>query len=117
AKTSRPACAVGSSAAWSSETVPLVRFAAIMALNRSGIDMSLRFFIKPLLVSGLPNLSLPALAASKWLVEIKLRQTAIGVNVRKLIMVGRNGRRMIPLLKRSEAQNSLGLTQLLLAWI
>src|ERR1043165_6114506 len=88
-----------------------------MALNRSGIHMPLRLLIIPFLVFGLPNLSLAALAASKWLVEIELRQTPVCVDVRKLTVVGGNRRRVIPLLSRREAQYSLSLAQFLLAWI
>jgi hypothetical protein len=88
-----------------------------MALNRSPTYMSFRFFIIPLLISGLPNLSLAALPTSKRLVEIKLRQAPICVDVRKLAVVGRNRRRMIPLLNQSEVQNSLSLAQLLLAGV
>lgn len=59
----------------------LLRGATIMTLNRSGINVSLGLLVIPLLVSGLPNLSLAALATSKRLVEIKLRQTPVGVDV------------------------------------
>jgi hypothetical protein len=83
--------------------------ATIMTLNSSRINISLRFLTIPLLVSSLPNLSLTALAARKWLVEIKLWQAPICVDVRKLAVVGRHRRRMVPLLNRSEAQNSLSL--------
>jgi hypothetical protein len=40
-----------------------------MTLDSSRIDMSLRFLVVPFLVSGLPNLSLAAIATSKRLVE------------------------------------------------
>ena len=88
-----------------------------MALNRSGINVPLSFLVIPFLVSGGPNLGFATLAASKGPIEIKLRQPAIGVDVRKFTRIGGNRRRMIPLLDRSKAQNSLGLTQLLFGWI
>jgi hypothetical protein len=52
-----------------------------MTLNGSGINVSLRLLVIPLLVSGLPNLSLAALAASERLIQIKLRQAAVCVDV------------------------------------
>jgi len=55
--------------------------ATIMTLNRSGINVSLGLLVIPLLVSGLPNLSLAALAASERLIQIKLRQSAVRVDV------------------------------------
>ena len=88
-----------------------------MALNRSRINMPFRFLVIPLLISGFPYFSLTAFAAGKWLVEIKLWEAPVCIDVRKLGVVGRNRRRMISLLNRSEAQNSLSLVELLLAWI
>jgi len=95
----------------------ILRRATIMALNRSCINVPFCFLIIPLLVFGFPYFSLAAFAASKWLVEVKLWQAPVCVDVRKLAVVGRNRRRMILLLNGSEAQNSLGLLQLLLAGI
>ena len=95
----------------------LVCCATIMALNRSRINVPFRFLIIPLLVFGFPYFSFAAFAASKWLVEIKFWEAPVCIDVRKLGVVGRDSRRMISLLNRSEAQNSLSLAQLLLAWI
>jgi len=58
-----------------------------MALNRSRINVSLRLFIIPLLVSGFPYFSLAALAASEWLVEGKTGGSRM-CYVRKLGVVG-----------------------------
>src|ERR1043165_1649325 len=91
--------------------------ATVVTLNCSGIDVSLRLFVIPLLVSGLPNLSLAALATSKWLVEVKLRQTTICVDVRKLAVIGSNRRWMSPLLNRSKVQDSLRLANLCLGGV
>lgn len=88
-----------------------------MALHRSRINMSLRLFIIPLLIAGFPYLPFAALAASKWLVEIKLRKTTISVYVRKLGMVGRDCRRMVSLLNEAQAQYPLSFAQFLLAGI
>src|SRR5947209_633119 len=54
----------------------LLRGAAVVTLDRSRINVALRLLVIPLLVSGLPNLSLAARATSERLVEIKLRQTS-----------------------------------------
>ena len=86
--------------------------ATIVALNRSRINVALGLFVIPLLVSRLPNLFLAALAASEWLIEIKLGQSPVGVDVRKLAVVGWHSRWMTSLLNRSETQNSLGLSNL-----
>ena len=96
---------------------PLVCRATIVALNRSRINVSLRFFIIPLLVFGFPYLSLAALAASKRLVEIKFSEAPVCVDVRKLAVIGWNSRRMILLLNWAKTQNSLSFAQLLLAGI
>jgi hypothetical protein len=52
-----------------------------MALNRSGINVSLGLLVIPLLVAGLPYLSLAAPTASEWLVEVKIWQASVGVDV------------------------------------
>src|SRR5690349_2055420 len=91
--------------------------ATIMALNRSRITVSLRLFIIPLLVSGFPDLSLATLATSKWLVEIKLWEAPVCVDVRKLGVVGWKCRRMVLLLNRTQTQYSLSFAQFLLAGI
>src|SRR6266566_2907410 len=96
---------------------PLLCRATIMALNRSRINVSLRLFIIPLLVSSFPYFSLAALAASKWLVEIKLWEAPVCVDVRKLGVVGWNCRRMVLLLNRTQTQYSLSFAQFLLVGI
>jgi len=95
----------------------ILRRATIMALNRSCINVPFCFLIIPLLVFGFPYFSLAAFAASKWLVEVKLWQAPVCVDVRKLAVVGRNRRRMILLLKWHEAQYALCFQQLALARI
>jgi hypothetical protein len=56
--------------------------AAVMTLHRAGINVTLDLLVIPLLVSRFPNLSLAAPTTSEGLVEVKLRQTTVGVNVR-----------------------------------
>ena len=88
--------------------------ATIMTFNRSGISMALGLFIIPLLISRFPNLSFAALPASERLVEIKLQQAAVGVDVRKLGVVCEHSRWVASLLNRSETQNTLSLSNLVL---
>jgi len=87
----------------------LLRHAASVALDCFRIDVPLSLLVIPLLICRFPYLGLAALPADEWLVEIKLRQAAVGIDVRKLAVVGRHGRRMMPLRSRIEAQDSLGL--------
>jgi len=88
-----------------------------MALNRLRINVPLRRLVIPLLVFGFPYLCLAALAASKWLVEVKLWQAAVGIDVRKLAVVGWYSRRVMSLLDWTEAQYSLSLSHLFLGGI
>src|SRR5262245_17081027 len=84
-----------------------------MALDRSRINVLLGLLVIPLLVTGFPDLSLAALAANKRSIQIKIWQTAVSIDVRKLLVIGRHCRWMMSLLERSEAQNSLSVTHLL----
>jgi hypothetical protein len=52
-----------------------------MALNGPRSNMSLGLLKIPLLVFGLPNLSLSTLAANERLIEIKIWQTPVSVDV------------------------------------
>ncbi len=68
--------------------------------------MAFRHFIIPFLVPGPPDFPLAALAAGKGLVEVKIRQAAVGVDVREFVMVGGHRRGVVSLLSGSKAQNS-----------
>jgi hypothetical protein len=88
-----------------------------MALYRPGINVSLGLLVIPLLVAGLPYLPLAALATGERLIQIKLRQAPVGVDVGKPAVVGWDRRRMAALLQWREAQSSLDLTNLSLGGI
>src|SRR5271163_4150023 len=88
-----------------------------MALDRPRINVPLRFLVIPLLVYGFPYLRLAAFAANKRRIEIKLRQAAVGIDVRKLAAVGWHSRRVVFLLGGIEAQNSPSLAHLFLGGI
>jgi hypothetical protein len=87
--------------------------ATIMTLNGFGINVPFGLLVIPLLVPGLPNLPLTAVATSERLIEIKLRQTPVRVNVRELAVVSRYSRRMTSLLCRSDPKLALRRESLL----
>ena len=88
-----------------------------MTFDRSRIDVAFRFLVIPLLVTGLPDLPLPASAARERPVEVVLRELTISIDVGELAPIRRNGRRMLPLLERMEAQDPFRLGKLLCARI
>src|SRR6266446_9052354 len=59
----------------------LPRFATIVTSNRRRIHVGFRFLVIPLLIGSLPDFFLAAIATAKRLVDVKLRQPPIGVDV------------------------------------
>jgi hypothetical protein len=67
------------------------------------------FLVVPFLVAGLPDLALAAAAADKRLIDIVLRQRAVGVDVGEFAGIGGNRRRVRPALRRRQPRDTLGL--------
>src|SRR6266568_5619888 len=71
-----------------------LRLATCMALNCNCVNMAFSLLIIPLLIFGFPYFSLPALAASKWPVEVKIGKASVSIDVRELAVIGRHSQGM-----------------------
>lgn len=90
----------------------LSRLPTIVTSNRGRVRMGFRFLVIPLLIRCLPDFLLAAIATPKRLVDVKLRQPTVGVNVVQFRRVSGQCGWVLTLNFFGQRRNALGFRQL-----